>query len=157
MAARMQFHFRQMTAPDARAIATWHYPVPYDFYDWDRDADDLAELLDPRSWQQWYYAALDTTGALVGFLSLREADGTVEIGLGLRPDLTGNGHGLAFMLACLDYARARYTPVCFRLAVATFNVRAIRVYERAGFAPGRVYQHVTNGGRHEFMEMILVV
>ena len=77
----------------------------------------------------------------------------LEIGLGLRPDLTGRGLGAAFLAAGLDFARERFAPDRFTLAVATFNERAITVYKRAGFARGRVYMHWTNGAEWEFLEM----
>jgi [ribosomal protein S18]-alanine N-acetyltransferase len=43
--------------------------------------------------------------------------------------------GLAYLQAGLAFATQRFTPRRFRLSVATFNERAIRVYERAGFSP----------------------
>ncbi|MEO5792609.1 MAG: GNAT family protein, partial [Gaiellaceae bacterium] len=78
---------------------------------------------------------------------------TVEVGLGLHPNRTGRGLGGAFLEAGLDHARARFEPKRFVLSVATFNRRAISVYERAGFAVVRLYLHSTNGGEGEFVEM----
>jgi [ribosomal protein S18]-alanine N-acetyltransferase len=52
-----------------------------------------------------------------------------------------------------EYARRRFAPKRFTLSVASFNQRAITVYERAGFAPVRVFAHSTNGGEWEFVEM----
>jgi [ribosomal protein S18]-alanine N-acetyltransferase len=73
--------------------------------------------------------------------------------LGLRPDRTGQGLGGRFLEAGLAYGRAHFEPKHFVLAVATFNRRAITVYERAGFTAVRVYMHSTNGGEWEFVEM----
>ena len=96
----------------------------------------------------------DEGGDLIGFFSSRPKEpGTIEIGLGLRPDHTGRGLGLAFVEAGLKEARARLEPDEFMLAVATFNRRAITVYERAGFRESRRYMHHTNGGDWEFVEM----
>ncbi len=149
----MQFIFRPMNAGDARTIAGWHYQEPYAFYDMDQDPDDLAELLDPRSWTEMYHAVVNEHGELVGFFSFKRDGNSVDLGLGLRPDLTGRGIGLAFLLAGLDFGRERFAPTTFRLAVATFNTRAIGVYERAGFERGKVFMHHTNGGEYEFMSM----
>ena len=48
---------------------------------------------------------------------------------------------------------SHFAPERFVLAVATFNRRAINVYERVGFTRVRVYAHETNGGKWEFVEM----
>ncbi|MGN6561378.1 MAG: GNAT family N-acetyltransferase [Thermomicrobiales bacterium] len=143
-----------MTEPDARAIATWHYAAPYTFYDFASDPDDLAELLDPAGWGETYFAATDEAGGLVGYWQVRTQGETAEIGLGLRPDLTGRGLGLSFLQAGLAFTSARWPAKQFSLAVAIFNERAICVYQRAGFqATGRFWQS-TNGGRYEFIRMI---
>src|SRR6058998_2149526 len=47
--AVMTFRFRPMSQADAEAIAGWHYPEPFSFYDWAADPNDLAELLNPTA------------------------------------------------------------------------------------------------------------
>jgi ribosomal-protein-alanine N-acetyltransferase len=142
------FAIRAMTAEDAEAIAAWHYPGESAFYDWDQDPGDLAELLDPGEWGRRYFAA-DAEGELAGFFVFKSNEDSTEIGLGLRPDLTGQGLGARFLEAGLRFAGAeRYT-----LAVAAFNRRAIVVYERAGFAVTERFVHHTNGADHDFLRM----
>jgi [ribosomal protein S18]-alanine N-acetyltransferase len=148
------FRFRPLTQADAEAIAGWHYPEPFSFYDWTADPDDLAELLDPSERGDAYAAVDDPDGELIGYFSFKgKTPGTMDIGLGLRPDHTGRGLGTAFVEAGLDYARSHYRPEWFSLAVAAFNRRAISVYERAGFSEVRRYEHHTNGGDWDFIEM----
>ncbi len=146
--------FRPMSDQEAREISGWSYDPPYDFYDATSDPDDLAELLDPeRRREGSYYAAFDERGLLVGFFQFERNGRIVDIGLGLRPDLTGRKLGLGFLLAGLEFARRHFSPTGFRLMVATFNERAILVYERAGFRRTEVFTHHTNGGDHPFLLM----
>ena len=146
--------FRPMNDEEAREISGWSYDPPYDFYDATSDPGDLAELLDRKRRQEGaYYAAFDERGALVGFFQFEKKGRIVEVGLGLRPDLTGRKLGLRFMLAGLEFARRHFSPTGFQLSVATFNERAILVYERAGFRRGEVFMHHTNGGDHPFLLM----
>jgi [ribosomal protein S18]-alanine N-acetyltransferase len=144
--------FEPMSDEQAREISAWSYEAPYDFYDSTSDADDLAELLDPKRREGSYFAAFEGD-ELVGFFQFERKGGTLDVGLGLRPDLTGKGLGLEFMLAGLEFARRRFDPEGFSLSVATFNERAIRVYERAGFRRGEVYVHHTNGADYPFLLM----
>lgn len=177
------FHARPLTEPDARQIAGWRYPPPYDFYDLPEDAwPDLLGLgqdfqaidLSPGTilppsrpelsrLHRWLPIAVRrpllrfrsaaptrrmSPQATAGFVcfgaeaqvigardaGLYRAD-ALDIGLGLRPDLTGLGLGDAFFAACVDHARRTRTTGPLRLAVAAFNTRAITVYGRAGFVP----------------------
>lgn len=130
---------------DALAIARWHYPGPYAIYDIQATA-----LLGMRI----YYHALDERGQLIGFYSFIARDDEVEVGLALRPDLTGQGMGLEFLQAGLDYAMDLFHPARFRLDVATFNQRAMRVYERARFRPSRTITRQIGREYVECLEMV---
>jgi ribosomal-protein-alanine N-acetyltransferase len=149
----VRFEFTKMTDEEAQQIAGWRYVPPYDFYDSVSDPDDLAELLDSHRRGEDYFSAFDEKGSLVGFFQFKWESKVVGVGLGLRPDLTGKGLGHGFLEAGLGFARRSFCPEAFRLSVATFNERAIKVYEGVGFVRGRTYRHETNGGVYEFLEM----
>jgi RimJ/RimL family protein N-acetyltransferase len=160
----MPYTFSLMSESDARAVNAWRYEEPYAIYN-PTDPEDVAELLDRRS---PYFAVRDDAGELVGFFAFGTAakvegedepalyglDRTLTVGLGLRPDCTDRGLGLAFVNAGLAFARAQFAPSAFRLFVLTFNARAIRVYERAGFQPVRVFTLPSPHGTREFLEMV---
>ena len=141
------------SADHARAVAAWHYEPPYDFYDLVSDPDDEAELFDPARWPR-YRAVLGGDGTLEAFWFFRPDGDAVEVGLGLRPDLTGRGLGAAFAAAALEYARAEWVPRRFVLHVAAWNDRAIRVYRQLGFREvGRETRAFELVGEHEFVAM----
>lgn len=142
-----------MTQAEAEEIAAWRYDPPYDFYDADADHRDLAELLDWALRGDRYFSARSDAGELVGYFGFACQDRVVGVGLGLRPDLTGCGLGASFLEEGLAFAQARFRPRRFTLSVATFNRRAITVYERAGFVVTRSFEHETNGGAFPFVEM----
>lgn len=141
-----------MSQAEAETIADWRYEPPYDFYDGPADEDDLARLLDPERRRDRFFSGR-ASEEVVGFFEFRSDGDAVVIGLGLRPDLTGSGLGRSFVEAGLAFAGERFEPRRFRLSVATFNARAITVYERAGFVVSRSFMHETNGGTHSFVEM----
>ena len=48
-------------------------------------------------------------------------------------DLTGQGLGIAFLRAVLEFARQRCAADVYRVTIAGFNRRAIRMCQAAGF------------------------
>jgi ribosomal-protein-alanine N-acetyltransferase len=126
-------------------VGSWRYEPPYDFYDGDADP-----VLNPER----FYEALDQDGLLIGNYYFEKKGDALEIGLGMRPDLTGRGLGLEFLQAGLDFGRERFRPARIVLNVAAFNERAIKVYARAGFREtGRHVRSFGRWGAVEFVEM----
>jgi ribosomal-protein-alanine N-acetyltransferase len=152
----MHYQFVPMSREAATTVADWSYEGPYSFYDMENDPADLELFLDESRWENRSFAVHDDDG-LAGFFTFDvAADGeSVDVGLGMEPSRTGERRGLEFVEAGLDFARERYeASECeFRLAVATFNERAIRVYESAGFEKEETFQQETNGGEYEFVAM----
>ena len=122
----MDWNFTPMTAEAAQAIALWQYEPPYDFYNWEEEDGPDGPLV---------------PGAFVCLEESPYTPGFLDIGLGLWPDLCGKGLGAGFVLAGLAFGRREYGAERFRLSVAAFNRRAIKIYEKCGFA---VSQVVTN-------------
>ena len=149
----MDVRFVPMTREAADKIACWHYPGIYRFYDLDEDPEDREEFLDSRSWEDTTFAAVNEVGDLIGFFSFEPEDGALILGLGLHPDMTGQGWGEGFVRAGLDFAAKRYQLESFRVSVSTFNARAIRVYERLGFVAEEISLQKTNGGEYDFLRM----
>jgi [ribosomal protein S18]-alanine N-acetyltransferase len=151
------FTLKQITPEDAHAISRWRYDGPYAVYDGDPTSVDA--LLRPR---YLYHSVYDERGDLAGYfcygedaqvrtgrrLGVYERESALDIGLGMRPDLTGRGLGEDFVRAGLRFALETYSPLAFRLTVASFNRRAIRVYQRAGFETVETF-----GGTKEWLLM----
>ena len=141
-----------MTEEEAEEVISWRYPGEYAFYDMERDVEDRAELRAAHVREAKYFSALQNS-ELIGFFEFDVDGDVVELGLGLRPDLTGQGRGPTFLEAALAFARERFGAERFRLRVAEFNRRAIAVYERAGFVVDRRYVHDFYGTPYDFLEM----
>ncbi|HET8556494.1 MAG TPA: GNAT family protein [Gaiellaceae bacterium] len=121
----MDVEIKPASAAALALMASWRYPPPYDFYD-----GDVDPVLDPER----FFEARDEARELIGFYYFEPNPPDLDYGLGLRPDLTGQGLGLDFFMAGVAFARERYRPRRVYLHVAEFNERARRVYERAGFS-----------------------
>jgi ribosomal-protein-alanine N-acetyltransferase len=151
----MPFTFRPMDEASAGAILCWRYDPPYDVYNLDPDPEgsELGLLLDPAN---HYYAVDGEGGDLEAYccfgLDARVPGGdydaaALDIGLGVRPDLTGQGQGPVYARAVSEFARSTFKPVAFRVTVARFNRRARRVWEKAGFRPGQAFEREPDGLR----------
>jgi [ribosomal protein S18]-alanine N-acetyltransferase len=152
-----------ITAEYAADIISWRYPAPYDCY----DVGDVSPgfMLDPGN---EFFALVSGSGSgpgpgpgeLIGFRSFG-ADGRVpggeyddsalDTGGGLRPSLTGQGLGRQAIQTGLEFGRRRFAPPAFRVTVASFNVRALRVVTSLGFRPVSSFAATTDGRRFEIL------
>jgi len=86
--------------------------------------------------------AVRRTGEFIGFCSFGEDgrvpgfdydDSAVDVGAGMRPDLTGRGDGARFLTAILAFARDDLGCTNLRATIAAWNERALRAARAAGF------------------------
>ncbi len=135
------YRFSLITEQEANEVLHWRYddltvmlqPVEQNF------DDDLHALLLP---EYNYYAVYDDTDKMVGFCCYGEdaqvigGDYTapaLDVGMGLRPDLVGQGRAPDFLQAILDWGDRLFAPEMFRCTVAAANPRSQRMFARAGF------------------------
>lgn len=145
---------RLMTQETAQTIAdTWHYTGKYAFYDAASDEEDYEELITPEKRKENYYECL-AEGQLMGFFCIEKDGDTVQLGLGLLPELTGRGIGQGFMNRIEAYIKEKFPDVTgIGLAVVSFNQRAYKVYKKCGFHETGKARMQSNGGMYTFITM----
>lgn len=141
----MKLNFRPIQKEDVLTILTWQYEPPYHIYDIGFEGfsaeEEIRYFLDPAF---SFYAIVSENGELAGYCSFGK-DGQVpggdyaaealDIGLGVRPDLTGKGLGTGIVTAVITFAAEQFKPTQLRVTIADFNKRAMRVWQKNGFQP----------------------
>ena len=144
------YRVRALTDDDLADIAAWRYQGPWSAYDSDGRLDpDLG-----------YWAVEGEDGRLAGFGCLGEdarvpgladADGVVDVGVGMRPDLVGRGGGARFASAFLEFAAGRVTADRFRVVVKDWNARSLRLVQRLGFVPTGTHRVRRDGATETYV------
>ena len=128
----------EFQAADVDAVLLWRYPAEYGVYD--LRPEDQPKLAEAGS----RYFAIRRGRELVGFVctgtearvpGLQEDPSVTDIGVGMRPDLTGQRASRALMPAIIAGVERHLATSSFRAAIAAWNLRAQRAAEHAGFRP----------------------
>ena len=130
----MRFKISKMNQKEAMEIAdNWKYNDEYAFYDMTADPEDYEEIVNELKRGDNYFSVIKDD-SLYGFFCISEDNNNnIEVGLGMKPEYTGLGKGLEFVNLIIEYVKSNYKNKTIILDVASFNERAIKVYERAGF------------------------
>jgi [ribosomal protein S18]-alanine N-acetyltransferase len=149
-------HVRPLEPRDAEAVAAWRYQGPWSIYD-PHPGDE------PISAVAGYDAVVDDAGSLVGFVcvgqearvpGLTEADGTIDIGVGMHPDLVGRGLGRRFGAVVLDHVRGRYGDRPLRAVVQGWNQRSLRLARSLGFRDAGTHSCVQDGKQVSYVILV---
>lgn len=130
---------RPVTEEDVRDFAEWRYEPPYDGYSITEPVDEaVAYFLEPETnghviVRDGELAAFCTFGADARVPGGDYSGPGLDIGLGVRPSLTGRGLGNSFVEAVVAFARRRRDADRLRVSIAVENERALRVWSQAGF------------------------
>ena len=154
----VSLHIRPMNLLDAKRLNRWKYPGEYAQYNLDGIANELyksgALVACYGPILIGYYCFNDAARVPAGtqLLAYPEPD-CLDIGLGMAPWLCGRGRGLAFLQKGMAYARHSLGTRRFRLTVLANNLRAIAVYQKAGFVYTRSFSVVQHEGPLQFYVM----
>lgn len=155
----MDFHFtyRPVDEASAREFLQWKYDPPYEIYNYIPDylEDDLVYHIDPAN----NIYSMFQDGELVGYCSFGQ-DGRVrggdysepalDIGLMIKPSLTGQGLGSDFVKNVIQYAIRKFQAKKLRVTILESNLRAQRVWEKNRF-------HKTSSFRRETDQLPFVI
>jgi RimJ/RimL family protein N-acetyltransferase len=139
-----------MTAADAELVARWRYDGDWAVY----DVPSAATILDLLP---VYFVVEDGTD-VIGFLcigaaarvaGMTEEKDTVDLGVGMRPDLTGRGDGTEFGTVVLRFVEERFPGTAVRAAVQSWNTRSLSLTRSLGFAP--LAEHMTSQVRYQIV------
>ena len=162
----MKCFVKAMEEKEAKEVCRWNYEEVYDLYNMKDSEESMKELLNGT-----YYTVTNENKEIIGFFCFGQSaqvpagnvygvysdDNYLDIGLGMKPNLCGQGRGTAFLNKGLEFAVKKFSKRNFRLTVAAFNNRAIKVYENAGFKKERVFQRKNGESSFEFITMKLTI
>lgn len=129
----MTYVVQPLTPEQGEAMAAWAYPGPWAVY-------DVTGPVDPA---EGFWAVVDEDGEVVGFAcfgvearvpGLEQRPGVLDVGVGMRPDLTGHGRGREFATAVLDHGREVTGARRLRAVVQDWNARSRALLRGLGFA-----------------------
>ncbi|WP_274366258.1 GNAT family N-acetyltransferase [Paenibacillus thermotolerans] len=154
--------FVPMTETIAGEISQWTYPHPYDLYSMDGSKECISELMNGD-----YFFVEDDCNQIIGFVccgssarvpggyeaGIYKDDDVLDIGLGLRPEVTGKGLGSDFVYHAVQFIGTYFGKSKIQLVVAAFNERAIKAYRKAGFTLGELFHSRVSGKQVPFVVM----
>ncbi len=146
---------RKLTQSDALEICHWHYDGIYSFYDMEADLEDYEAFIDEKRRSNHYSVFSDNL--LIGYFNLEINKDIIEMGLGMKPEMTGKGFGHRFVNLIIEFIISNFSVQKMTLSVACFNHRTIKVYKKCGFIEKETFKQKTNGGIYDFLKMELII
>jgi len=130
--------FRPARMADAREFTAWQYEPPYDCYNLEPSEETIRYMLLPEvnchtAVSEDGIAAYCTFGEDARVPGGDYSTDALDIGLAVRPDLTGRGLGAGIVEAVVGFAWDRFEPTRLRVTIAERNQRAIKVWMARGF------------------------
>lgn len=124
------------------AIIAWKYEGDLALYNLDQTEETKQNFLNHD-----YYVMVNQHGEVIGFYCYGveaqipygniyhayDDQSYTDIGIGMNPRYIGKGYGYPFFMRGLDFLTSCLNTSKFRLSVLDHNLRARKLYHRAGF------------------------
>lgn len=142
-----EISFLPVNEKSAREFLKWKYEPPYEIYNYSVEnfERDLAYHLDPAN----NLYSMFRGDEVIGYCSYgRDAqvpggdysEEALDIGMMIKPELTGQGQGSKYANAVLQNGIAKYNPKKLRVTILETNKRAMRVWEKNGFIKDQKFE-----------------
>lgn len=141
------------TDEEKAAISSWKYDGDYAVYNTPPYEEQLRTHRGFANPGNRFFSFTDGSD-LIGYINLKEEESEVFLGIGVHPDLCDRGYGRQICRQARDLSHRLYPgkPLC--LIVRTWNMRAVRCYEKAGFRiVGEPFRQTTPVGEGTFYRM----
>ena len=146
----------KLTETQAKQICCWKYEGIYSIYNypsWDTVVKQKWGISINTKREKEFVSVVDNLNNLCGYIRFIEDEDHITIGLGLKPDFCGRGLGYKFMSLIKNKSRQMFGEKKIILEVRSFNRRAIKCYEKAGFKIIDSYTKNTLIGKDNFIKM----
>lgn len=136
-------------------ITEWKYEGEYSVYNAEPYEEQKKKGFGFANPQNHFYSFYDEK-KLIGFINLYEEKTEVFFGIGVKPEECGKGYGSQMTETACKISRRIFPGKPLYLEVRTWNQRAVRCYEKAGFhIAGEPIRQTTSAGEGVFYHMIL--
>jgi ribosomal-protein-alanine N-acetyltransferase len=144
----LKITFSRMDEEAAREILSWRYDEPYTMYhlqDETAGKEVMDYLLSPDN---LFYRMDGAEGRLIAFCSFGEdarvnggdySSPALDIGLGMKPELTGHGMGRFVIAEVLKFSAEQFYFPDYRVTIAAFNQRAQKAWQANGFVQSQTF------------------
>lgn len=123
-----------MNSEAAKQICTWQYESPYSIYNYMTYEEALEkQAMITRVENADNYLCFWNNEKLVAYTSILLKDENVFIGIGIAPQLCGQGLGNFCLNKAIIEAQKRYPDKQIWVQVRSWNERAIKCYRKNGF------------------------
>lgn len=146
--------YHQTTEAEKYRITVWEYEGEYAIYNATPYAEQKKKgfgFANPLNHFYSFYAGEE----LVGFINLYEEETEVFFGIGVAPAHCGKGYGRQMTEIACTLSRRLFPGKPLYLEVRTWNTRAVRCYQKAGFRiVGEPLRQTTSLGEGLFYRMV---
>ncbi|MCE4956226.1 GNAT family N-acetyltransferase [Macrococcoides caseolyticum] len=150
------YSVERMDRVTADIISRWDFGLGFEFYNINEDPYVIETFLNG------HYYTVYKENEIFGFFCDGETarmnelydldEHIIDIGFALNPQYIGKGYGQIFVKQIMQFY-AHYTN--FRLTVASFNQRAIKLYQKMGFQRIDTFNELIDGEHYCFYVMVL--
>lgn len=124
--------YHKTTEEEKFEVGGWRYDGEYAVYDLPPYEEQLKLRMGLANPKNCFYSFTDGD-RLIGFINLIERETEVFFGIGVAPALCGRGYGREITEAACALSHQLFPGKPVFLEVQTWNTRAVRCYEKAGF------------------------